>query len=82
MLRPGGRFLAGERQSEPGAQGLHSHGWTPEQAEAFADACRAHGFFDVRVEEHLMNRHKSALCSPPRKRADPGPAARSDSLAP
>ena len=57
VLRPGGRFLAGERHSEPGAQGLHSHGWTPEQAEAFADACRAHGFVDVRVEEHHMDRH-------------------------
>jgi hypothetical protein len=57
VLRPGGRFLAAERHSEPGAQGLHSHGWTPEQAEAFADACRAHGFVDVRVEEHRTDRH-------------------------
>jgi ubiquinone/menaquinone biosynthesis C-methylase UbiE len=57
VLRPGGRFLAGERRSEPDAQGLHSHGWTPEQAEAFADACRTHGFLDVRVEEHQMDRH-------------------------
>ena len=30
-----GRFLAGERHSQPGAQGLHSHGWTPEQAARF-----------------------------------------------
>ena len=30
---------------------------TAEQAEAFADACRAHGFVDVRVEEHHMDRH-------------------------
>ncbi len=45
------------RHTEPGAQGLHSHGWTPEQAEVFADACRAHGFVDVRVEEHHMDRH-------------------------
>ena len=56
VLRPGGRFLAAERHSPPDAQGLHSHGWTPEQAEAFAEACRAHGFVDVRVEEHHMDR--------------------------
>jgi len=57
LLRPGGRFLAGERHSPPDAQGIHSHGWTPEQAEAFAEACRTHGFVDVRVEEHHMDRH-------------------------
>jgi ubiquinone/menaquinone biosynthesis C-methylase UbiE len=57
VLRLGGRFLAGERHTHPGAQGLHSHGWTPEQAEAFAEACRAHGFIDVRVEEHHTDRH-------------------------
>ena len=57
VLRPGGRFLAGERHSPPGAEGLDSHGWTPEQAEAFADSCRAHGFVDVRVEEHHTDRH-------------------------
>ena len=57
VLGPGGRFLAGERHSEPGAQGPRSHGWTPEQAETFAEACRAHGFVDVRVEEHQTDRH-------------------------
>jgi ubiquinone/menaquinone biosynthesis C-methylase UbiE len=55
VLRPGGRFLAAERHSPPDAQGLHSHGWTPEQAEAFAEACRAHGFVDIRVEEHHLD---------------------------
>jgi SAM-dependent methyltransferase len=57
VLRPGGRFLAVERRSEPGAQGLGSHGWTPAQAEAFAATCRVHGFDDVRVEEHHVARH-------------------------
>ena len=28
MLRPGGRFLAVERRTPPGAPGLASHGWT------------------------------------------------------
>ena len=56
VLRPAGRFLAAERHTEADAQGLRSHGWTPEQAEAFAEACRAHGFVDVRVEEHRMDR--------------------------
>ena len=57
VLRPGGRFLAAERHSPPGAEGLDSHGWTPDQADAFAEACRTHGFVDVRVEEHHTDRH-------------------------
>jgi ubiquinone/menaquinone biosynthesis C-methylase UbiE len=47
VLAPGGRFLAIERERVPGATGLASHGWTPEQAAAFADAARAAGFVDV-----------------------------------
>lgn len=50
VLAPGGRVLAIERQSPPGATGLASHGWTNEQAEAFASACRTAGFDVVRVE--------------------------------
>jgi ubiquinone/menaquinone biosynthesis C-methylase UbiE len=57
VLRPGGRFLAVERHSEPGAQGLGSHGWTPPQADAFAASCRATGFDDVRVEGHQVDGH-------------------------
>jgi hypothetical protein len=49
VLVPGGRFVAIERQASAGARGLASHGWTGEQAEAFAAACRGHGFGDVRV---------------------------------
>ena len=52
LLRPGGRFLAVERHTVPGAQGTASHGWTPAQAETFATHCRALGFENVRVEEN------------------------------
>ena len=52
VLRPGGRLVAIERLTRPGATGLASHGWTPEQASAFADRCRALGFTDARVSRH------------------------------
>jgi SAM-dependent methyltransferase len=52
VLAPGGRFLAAERRTRPGATGLASHGWTPEQAEAFAELCRGAGFTDVTVATH------------------------------
>ena len=44
VLKPGGRLVAIERLAQPGATGLASHGWTTEQASAFADRCLAHGF--------------------------------------
>jgi ubiquinone/menaquinone biosynthesis C-methylase UbiE len=50
VLAPGGRFLGVERRSKPGATGLASHGWTEEQAESFAAACRRAGFVAVTVE--------------------------------
>jgi len=52
VLRPGGRLVAIERLTRPGATGLASHGWTPQQASAFADRCGAHGFTDARVNQH------------------------------
>jgi ubiquinone/menaquinone biosynthesis C-methylase UbiE len=52
VLKPGGRLVAIERLSPPGATGLASHGWTPAQASAFADRCRAQGFTDARVSRH------------------------------
>lgn len=52
VLKPGGRLVAIERQRRPGAQGLASHGWTDEQAKAFADLCTGHGFRDPRVDLH------------------------------
>ena len=52
VLKPGGRLVAIERLTRPGATGLASHGWTPEQASAFADRCLAHGFTGARVNRH------------------------------
>jgi len=52
VLKPGGRMVAIERLARPGATGLASHGWTPEQASAFADHCLAHGFTGARVNRH------------------------------
>ena len=52
VLKPGGRLVAIERLTRPGATGLASHGWTPEQASAFADRCRAYGFTDAKVDRH------------------------------
>jgi ubiquinone/menaquinone biosynthesis C-methylase UbiE len=50
VLAPAGRVLAIERQVAAGATGLASHGWTEQQAEAFATYCRSAGFGDVAVE--------------------------------
>jgi len=52
VLKPGGRLVAIERLTQPGATGLASHGWTAEQASAFADRCRAHGFIDIKTGQH------------------------------
>ncbi|MGQ0718049.1 MAG: class I SAM-dependent methyltransferase [Pseudonocardiales bacterium] len=60
VLAPGGRFLAIERHTCPGATGLASHGWTDHQAESFAAQCRAAGFEDVRVETRTPGRR--AVC--------------------
>jgi ubiquinone/menaquinone biosynthesis C-methylase UbiE len=56
VLAPGGRFLAAERQTTAGATGLASHGWTDDQAEAFAGLCRDAGFVDVAVAKHRGKR--------------------------
>ncbi len=61
ILRPGGRFLAMERRTTPGATGLASHGWTDEQAELFAAMSREHGFGDVSVERHRLDRHEALV---------------------
>lgn len=52
VLQPGGRLVAIERLTRPGAKGLASHGWTAEQASAFAGRCLAHGFTGARVNRH------------------------------
>ncbi len=56
LLVPGGRLLAIERQTKPGATGLASHGWTRQQADAFAERCRSWGFADVTVGGHKAGR--------------------------
>jgi ubiquinone/menaquinone biosynthesis C-methylase UbiE len=57
-LASGGRLLAVERQTEPGATGFASHGWTGGQAEAFAAACRTAGFVDVACAGHRSGRRE------------------------
>ncbi len=52
VLQPGGRFVAIERVRTAGARGHASHGWTEEQAGAFAEVCREAGLADPRVEKH------------------------------
>lgn len=59
LLRSNGRLLAMERHSPPGATGLASHGWTRQQAEAFAAHCRTAGFGDVTVDRHGDGRRAS-----------------------
>ncbi len=49
LLEPDGRFVVIEHQARPGATGLAGHGWTDDQAEAFATIGRAAGFADVHV---------------------------------
>ena len=61
VLEPGGRFVAIERRTRPGATGLASHGWTDEQVAAFADACATAGFTDVRVEHKTTRRRRSVV---------------------
>jgi ubiquinone/menaquinone biosynthesis C-methylase UbiE len=56
VLEPGGRFLALERHTHPGAKGVASHGWIRPQAETFAERCTQLGFADARVEEHDAHR--------------------------
>lgn len=56
VLRPAGRFVAIERSTRPGATGHASHGWTDDQAAAFAQRCTARGLIDVRVEHAATGR--------------------------
>lgn len=59
VLRPGGRFVAIERLTQPGARGHASHGWTENQAHAFADLCLARGFVDARFDRHRTRRRST-----------------------
>jgi ubiquinone/menaquinone biosynthesis C-methylase UbiE len=59
VLKPGGRFVAIERTTRAGARGHASHGWTREQAAAFARQCLAHGLVDPRIEDHANPRRST-----------------------
>jgi ubiquinone/menaquinone biosynthesis C-methylase UbiE len=59
VLRRGGRLVAIERRTRPGARGHAGHGWTDSQAESFADRCREHGFLDLRVERDTSGRRST-----------------------
>jgi SAM-dependent methyltransferase len=61
VLAPGGRFVAIEKKTMPGAHGLGTHGWADAQVDAFAERLRELGFVDVRVERDKQGRHP-ALC--------------------
>lgn len=57
VLGPGGRLVVIERRIEDtNADGVASHGWTIEQSESFAEACRRHGFGDVVTGSHVRGR--------------------------
>ncbi len=58
VLRPGGQFLALEKQSPPDADGLASHGWTADQAQGFAEMLPSYGFEAIEVENHQHGRRK------------------------
>jgi ubiquinone/menaquinone biosynthesis C-methylase UbiE len=56
VLTPGGRFVAIEFNTTPGATGHATHGWTDDQAERFAAMLRANGFSGVRIERRTADK--------------------------
>lgn len=63
VLRPGGRFIALEKQSPPDADGLASHGWTADQANRFTAMLPDFGFGLGTVENHEHGRRKVVTVS-------------------
>ena len=59
ILTPGGRLVAIERLTSPGARGHGSHGWTEEQASTFVTLCRQHGFVNCEVGRHETGRRRT-----------------------
>jgi ubiquinone/menaquinone biosynthesis C-methylase UbiE len=59
VLSPAGRLVAIERRMRAGARGHASHGWTDEQATAFADLCQEHGFIHAEVGRHQNGRRRT-----------------------
>lgn len=58
VLSSGGTFIALEKRTQPGATGNASHGWTPDQAGAFAAMLTDHGFESVEVANHDLGRRR------------------------
>jgi ubiquinone/menaquinone biosynthesis C-methylase UbiE len=58
VLRPGGTFIALEKRTQPGATGNASHGWTPDQADAFAALLTDHGSQSADVSNHDLGRRR------------------------
>lgn len=56
VLKPGGRFVAIEFNTTPGATGHATHGWTDDQAEGFAALLRDSGFTHVRTERRTADK--------------------------
>jgi ubiquinone/menaquinone biosynthesis C-methylase UbiE len=63
VLKPGGRLVAIERRTRPGARGHASHGWTDDQARAFAQRCLENGFADGTVDLHTSGRRTTLSVS-------------------
>ena len=59
ILRPGGRFVAAEKLTSPGATGHASHGWTDDQAAQFAALLTDHGFTGIEIRRHPMGRRRA-----------------------
>jgi ubiquinone/menaquinone biosynthesis C-methylase UbiE len=59
VLLPSGRLVAMERQTQQGARGHASHGWTDEQATAFMNRCLELGFTDVHLERAKTGRRST-----------------------
>ena len=58
VLGSGGTFVALEKRTQPGATGNASHGWTPDQANAFATMLTDDGFRSAEVSNHDRGRRR------------------------
>ena len=58
VLSPGGTLIALEKRTQPGATGNASHGWTPDQATAFAAMLTDHGLRSAEVSNHDLGRRR------------------------
>ena len=58
VFSPGGTFIALEKRTQPGATGNASHGWTPDQANAFAAMLTDHGLKSAEVSNHDLGRRR------------------------